>query len=422
MDLKGLNVLIDGYNLELKYGTGIKTYGLTLIEALRLLGANVNILFSTSSSSDPILNEILFFDRQINNFDKKVKFDMIKNTIKALSRIRFKAKKFVIISGAVIKRGLVDNFIDSVGIFNLPQCYKIANILYRSLRVTTTISVPEKIDVWHATYPLPIKIRKAKKIKTIHELIPLRLPYTTLDDKRTFYKNIKNSLKDSEIIITISENTKKDLLSIYDINPDKIYVTYQPIRIAPVNYDREKTLCTLKKYKLDLRDYILFVGAIEPKKNVGRLIDAYNLLETKMPLVIVGKKAWLWEDEISGRNLNNVRLLDYVHTEDLRHLYAGAYCFVFPSLYEGFGLPPLEAMASGCPVITSNVSSLPEVCGDAALYVDPYDVADIKEKMNTLLDNPQLRDRLSEASKERAKLFSMENYIKKLYEAYSKIV
>jgi len=164
------------------------------------------------------------------------------------------------------------------------------------------------------------------------------------------------------------------------------------------------------------------VGAIEPRKNVGKLIDAYSMIDTEMPLVIAGKRAWLWEDEINGRNFKNVHLLEYVPTEDLRYLYSGAYCFVFPSLYEGFGLPPLEAMSFGCPVITSRISSLPEVCGDAALYADPYDIYDIKEKIENLLSNPQLRDRLSKIGMERAKLFSMENYTKQLYEAYSKVL
>lgn len=427
MDLNGLNVLVDGYNLGFKKGTGVKTYGLTLIEALKLLGTNVNVLFgSAKSSRDPVLNEVLFFDSQGKNFDK---LRLLKFIIKAASGTPHRGRKVILNTEVVIKNGLEENFMDSVEIFNLHGCYTTANKLYKYLGVPATISIPKKIDVWHATYPLPIKMRKAKKITTIHDLVPLRLPYSTLDDKRSYYRNIRNSLKTSSIIITISENTKKDLLNIFDINPDKIYVTYEPITLRHLSLEEEKISMFLRKYKLNFRNYILFVGAIEPKKNVGRLIDAYSMIDTNKPLVIAGKKAWLWEDEIGkleslfGKNFQKkIKLLEYVPTDYLRYLYAGAYCFVFPSLYEGFGLPPLEAMFFGCPVITSDVASLPEVCGDAVLYVDPYDIRDIREKIENLINSPQLRDKLSEAGKERAKLFSMENYVKKLYEAYCKVL
>ena len=182
-------------------------------------------------------------------------------------------------------------------------------------------------------------------------------------------------------------------------------------------------------YKLKNKNYILFVGAIEPKKNLGRLIDAYTCLDTDMKLVIVGKKGWLWEEEIGklealfGKGFaRKNRLLEYVSKKDLMYLYHGAFCLVFPSLYEGFGLPPLEAMSLGCPVITSNLASLPEVCGDAAIYVDPYNSDDIRQAIEKLIDNPQMQLQLKEAGKKRVELFSMENYAKKLYEAYTKII
>ena len=425
MDLKGINVLVDGYNLELIKGAGLKSYGLTLIKALNILGANVNVLFSRRSNDDVILNEVLFFDANFDNkkesFIKFVKLNLIKGAMKSLMRVSHKAKR-VVIREMVIKMGLGENFMDTVGILNLEECYKIANIVYRISGVKTKITTPKKVDIWHATYPLPIMIKRSKKITTIADLVPLRLPYSTLDDKPSYYRTIKDSISDSAIIITISEHSKKDILEIFNIRPDKIYITYPPITLRTYPTNEEKISIFLKKYDLVFHKYILFVGAIEPRKNIGKLIDAYSMIDTDMPLIIVGKRAWLWEDEISGRNLEGVRLLEYVSTEGLGYLYSSAYCFVFPSLYEGFGLPPLEAMTFGCPVITSKLSSLPEVCGDAALYANPYDVYDIKEKIEDLLGNLQLRDKLSKAGQERAKLFSMENYTKQLYEAYSKVL
>lgn len=421
MELKGLNILVDGYNIELPTGTGLKTYGITLIKALDCLGAHVDILTSKDAYKELKFNQVLFSET-LNNHFKKIK--LITSLIRAASGFFYKAEKTTI-NGPVIKSELTDSFLnsigDSIGLFNLPSCYNIANFLYRSFGVSTRITVPKKIEVWHATYPLPIKIRGAKKITTIADLIPLKLPHTTLNNKETYYKNIKESIKASAIIITISEHSKKDLLDMFDVMPDKIFVTYPPLMLKPLSSEKENISLFLKKYNLRFRNYILFVGAIEPRKNVGRLIDAYSMIDTSMPLIIVGKKAWLYEEEIGRNNLKNVRLFGHVSADDLRYLYSGAYCFVFPSLYEGFGLPPMEAMSFGCPVITSNSSSLPEVCGDAALYVDPYDINDISEKIERLLNNQKLRTELAEAGKKRAKIFNMENYVKKVYEVYNKL-
>jgi glycosyltransferase involved in cell wall biosynthesis len=257
-------------------------------------------------------------------------------------------------------------------------------------------------------------------------LIPLRLPYTTLDDKEIFYGKVKDSLKESDVIISVSEHTKKDLLTYFDVDPNKIVVTYQPTVLEPLEPDEEENVDEyLKRFKLEAGKYLLFVGAIEPKKNVGRLLDAFASIDTDMPLVIVGKKAWSWEGEIGklqylfDKDSQQVKMLEYVSTESLRYLYRGAYCFLFPSLYEGFGLPPAEAIRFGCPVITSKVSSLPEVCGNAALYVDPYDVSDIKEKIETILRDVELRNQLAANTKVNADYFSLDNYIKRLHKAYT---
>ncbi|WP_071190074.1 glycosyltransferase family 1 protein [Trichormus sp. NMC-1] len=430
MNLQGINVLVDGYNLEMIQGTGIKTYGLTLVKALISLEANVDLLCSRYTNSDSknlLLNEALFFDIQkysSSNLD-------IKSIISAATH-RFYQAKEVQVSDFVIKRDadfIFDYLANSGKIFNVYNCYRVANNLYKYFQLPTRVKIKKKIDIWHVTYPLPIKINDAKKITTIHDLIPLKLPYTTLDDKKWFFNLIKDAIKTSEIILTVSENTKKDILHCFDVNPDKIYVTYQPIIDNSHLVDNHTTEIKLKKYKLKNKKYILFVGTIEPKKNIGRLIDAYSSLDTDMQLVIVGKKGWLWEDEIGklealfGKGFTRkIKLLEYVEKTDLIYLYHGAFCFVFPSLYEGFGLPPLEAMSLGCPVITSNVASLPEVCGNAAIYVDPYNSDDIRQGIEKLINNQQIKTQLIEAGKERVKLFSMENYTNKLYDAYTKVI
>lgn len=421
MDLSNINILIDGYNLLLKDGTGIKTYASTLAKSLRLLGANIYLLSDSPNppSRDPILSEVLLFDDK----DEKTKSNFLLRFVRSLlySKARFLERQNVV----------VDKELDYVaGNLNSQDCYSIARAKKRILGLTYKIVPSKKIHVWHATYPIPISIKGAKKITTIHDLIPLKLPYTTLDDKKLYFRVVRDSLKESAMIIVPSENTKKDILNIFDFDPLKIFVTYESVDIRFIPSNPELISPSLnKRFRLTFKKYILFVGAIEPKKNIGRLIDAYSLIDTDMPLVIVGKKAWLWEKEIGkleaifGKSFpKRVRLLEHVSKDELSYLYAGAYCLVFPSLYEGFGLPALEAMTAGCPVITSNISSLPEVCGNAALYVDPYDVNDIRNKIEQLIAKPDLREELSALGKKRAEIFSMDKYSKRVYESYRSIL
>jgi glycosyltransferase involved in cell wall biosynthesis len=418
MDLKGLNILIDGYNLELQYSTGIKSYGQTLTRALRNLHANTYILSSKASCSDPVLNEVLLFER---SNQKPSNLYVLKEII--TSSFHKKRAQRIEFSGNVIKNEEMKDFIDEFkGVFSLRECYVIANNLFKLTGTSTRVKIPERIDVWHATTPLPIRINKSKTITTIHDLIPLKLPYTTLDDKKFFYNCTKNAIKNSDLILSVSENTKKDILDFFHVNPDKIFVTYQPI----VHQDtlKKDLTFTLKLYGIEQNKYILFLGTIEPKKNIRRLIEAYISLNSEIPLVIAGKKGWLWEDELlpADKFKNKILFLNYLPSEDMSYLYSGALFFIFPSLYEGFGLPPLEAMSFGCPVITSRIASLPEVCGDAALYVDPYSVEDIKNKMQTMLDEPDLRSRLAALGQKRAEAFRMDNYVQRLYNAYKKII
>ncbi len=441
MSLNNVRVLVDGYNLELQQGTGVKTYGVSLIQALNQLQAEISILYSlsfkTNKKQAAEVTEALFFDpnsRSVSNTKKIIYF------LKTLSSASI-ASKQLNLSNSVIRdrQDIVSSeILKYTRVLNLPLCYQLANAVFKKFTLEQKIKTPQPIDIWHATYPLPISVRGAKKITTIHDLIPLRLPYTTLDNKDFFYKLVKKAIATSDLIITVSENTRKDLMEIYHCPEEKITITYQPIAIDR-NIQREDRLAIyLRKYNLKYQQYILFVGAIEPKKNLGRLIDAYAMSSTKMPLVIVGKKGWLWQKDLAkidslfnsdASDVDNQKtsakkaiILDYIAREDLKYLYQGAYCLVFPSLYEGFGLPPLEAMNFGCPVITSNVSSLPEVCGDAALYIDPYDTDSLADTLERLTSDRDLRENLAQAGKIRADLFSPKNYIEKLSLAYQKVL
>jgi glycosyltransferase involved in cell wall biosynthesis len=437
MNLQDVRILVDGYNLELLQGTGIKTYGISLIKALNSLQADIDVLYSgrikQKKNQDASVTKVLFFD---SNFKKIRKITKIISIVKVLTKTPF-IPQILQLNDVVIsnpKDILSSQILDYFSISNLPLCYQLANYFFQKFNRELILKSDKNWQIFHATYPLPIKVKGAKKITTIHDLIPLRLPYATLDDKDFFHRLIKYSIQTSELIITVSEHSKKDLVEIFDCPSEKITVTYPPIALNRQEVSTEKLSVYLRKYNLNYQNYLLFVGAIEPKKNLGSLIDAYAMLNPDLPLVIVGKKAWLWEQDLAKidflfRKKNQqkteqekVIVLDYLPREDLQYLFQGAYCFVFPSLYEGFGLPPLEAMSFGCPVITSNVASLPEVCGDAALYVDPYDVEDLSEKLQQILTDRDLRDRLSAAGRKRAEFFSLDNYKNRLITAYNQVL
>ncbi|QCS48010.1 glycosyltransferase family 4 protein (plasmid) [Picosynechococcus sp. PCC 11901] len=431
MNLSSINVVVDGYNLEMQKGTGIKTYAATLIKALISLNANVDVLCSrhignTKYMDSTFLAETTFFDRHDNKSYSA--FDLLRFFIGQY----FGGVKEIPITNFVIKQEgdfVFEMLAEKGKIFNSSGCYNMANALYGALKLDICINVPKKVDIWHATYPMPIKLKNAKTITTIHDLIPLKLPFTTLDNKKRFFDVVKNAIEKSDLILTVSENSRQDILKSFDVDPEKVFLTYQPIIEKSIFFKKKLTSKVLEKYSLQVHNYILFVGAIEPKKNVRRLIEAYKGLDKEMKLVIVGKKAWLWENELKnlesmfGRNFpRKVKILDYLPRADLDYLYHGAFCFVFPSMYEGFGLPPLEAMSFECPVVTSQVSSLPEICGNAAIYVNPYDSNDIRSGIEKLINNPQMRHQLVELGKERVKFFNSENYTKRIYEAYQKVM
>ncbi|MDE2589538.1 MAG: glycosyltransferase family 4 protein [Patescibacteria group bacterium] len=220
----------------------------------------------------------------------------------------------------------------------------------------------------------------------------------------------KYSVRNAKKIFTISESSKNDIINYYRIPSDRVVVTHLGMKDrqdTPVSFDELQ-----KKFALP-KKYILFVGTIQPRKNIGRLIDGFAAVAKKhkdVDLVIVGKKGWMYEPILAEPAKmgieNRVHFLDFVNDAELAGLYTNAICYCLPSLYEGFGLPILEAMQYECPVIASNVSSLPEAGGDACLYVDPERPTDIAQKIVELIEKPALRKKLKEKGLEHIKKFS----------------
>ena len=255
------------------------------------------------------------------------------------------------------------------------------------------------IEVLHTQYFIPF-LRSCKVVCTIHDICYEH--FEGLFTKRDLFRQkllIPYAAKKANAIFTVSEFSKKDLVDCYRIDPEKVRITYNAVnnefRVLSKNELNESEL--RKKYGIGNCPYVLTVGNLQPRKNLLRLMDAFvkwkKLTNNSSRLVIVGKKAWLYSDiiELSRANSDDIILTDYITTEDLIRLYNAASCFVYPSIFEGFGIPPLEAMACGTPVAVSNTSSLPEVVGDAGIYFDPYCLEEMVNSLDILMRNTEIR-------------------------------
>ncbi len=227
----------------------------------------------------------------------------------------------------------------------------------------------------------------------------------------------KYSAKNAKKIFTISEFSKSDIIKTYGIAAKDVIVAYPGTKKVESEKLKVQSMEDLnKKFGIE-KNYILFVGTLQPRKNIEKLIEAFSVIKKKeLQLVVVGKKGWMYEEILNAPDRfkvkDKVKFLDFVSDDDLPSFYKDAICFVLPSLYEGFGLPILEAMKYGCPVITSNISSLPEAGGDAALYFDPQDVADIAKKIDRVISDEKLRSEMIKKGYQQVKKFSWEKTAK----------
>jgi len=226
------------------------------------------------------------------------------------------------------------------------------------------------------------------------------------------------SVKKAKKVLTISDSSRDDIIKIYKKSKEDVVTIYPGIKhiesLEPRIYGMNQIQ---DKYQVSDK-FILFVGTLQPRKNIVRLIEAFSKLKTedeklkKLELVIIGKRGWQYEEILEAPEKfgvsDKVKILENVPDTDLDVFYQNALCYVLPSLYEGFGLPVVEAMQRGCPVITSNISSLPEAGGDAAVYVDPEDVSDIAKKMEKVITDEKLRHELVAKGKKQITKFSWE--------------
>jgi len=286
-----------------------------------------------------------------------------------------------------------------------------------------------KFDVVHNPAHFPLLFKPSLRyVCTIHDITPILHPqFHPL--WRTLYSRIAlpRLISCSDKIIADSQQTKKDLISYYHVPEDKIKVIYLGASEEYKKLDLPAVDAIRQKYHLK-DQFILFIGNLEPRKNIPNLIRAFFLCRkhnVDLKLVIAGKKGWKFEEiftTISQHHLeDSVVFLDYVPHEDLPALYNAASLFVYIPFYEGFGLPVLEAMRCGLPVITSNVSSLPEIVGAGGIMVDPSDVKGIAEKMTLLLSDKDLREENMRYNRSRCSLFSWENCARQTQDVYNEV-
>lgn len=300
--------------------------------------------------------------------------------------------------------------------FSLPENFRTKKINLKGVRwhleVSKKIKKDNIVDIYlsPASYIVPARV-SGKCVVIIHDLVSRLFPArhnkkAVLIERLTLAPALRKALR----VIAISENTKSDLEKTFPFLQSKVAVA----RLAagphyrPIN-NTEKLDRVQRSYRLPSK-YVLFVGTLEPRKNIVRIIKSLKLLRDQdIHLVVAGNRGWQWEEifsEVEKLGLKDrITFLGYLPREDLIALYSLAQAFVFPSLYEGFGLPVLEAMQSGCPVVTSKISSLPEVAGEAAIKVDPYRESAIAKGIEMAILH---RDELIKAGIERARSFSWE--------------
>ena len=271
------------------------------------------------------------------------------------------------------------------------------------------------------TVMLPFILRNPKKniklVMTVHDLVPALFPELSTTLKVLYYKYaLKFIFRLVDHFIVPSNSVKNDLIKLFAVNPELISVVFEGVSNEFIPNNRKK------------KNYILAVSTLEPRKNFKRIIDSYIYLKSnnqiKEKLIIVGKKGWLCNEifNIPERFKNSIIFAGYVTEKLLIKLYQNAKLFIYPSLYEGFGLPVIEAMACGCPVITSNISSLPEVAGDAAILVDPKNVKEISNSILQIVQNEQLALALVRKGIEQVKKFTWEKCAMETIDVYDKVL
>ncbi len=432
-----MRIGIDGYNLAMPNGTGIATYGRMLADTLQSMGHQVDGVFGLDVTGPPDQRETLFHDRLARPEDQRTrrkglrrKTGRLWSTMRAAQGL----EALRVPTGTVDTRALAGSMPAFDALWSCGGLFERAHAYFRATGRFVRLRLDDPPAVMHWTYPVPVVLEGACNIYTLHDLVPLSLPFATLDDKRRYRSLVAGCVSRANAICTVSEASRHDIIRMLGADPARIVNTYQVSSIGTdlaAEHPDESARKVEAIFGLPRDGYFLFFGAIEPKKNLGRLIEAYLSLGTETPLVIVAGRSWQSEAELvllpraddpdSPRHAHLERRIiqiDYLPRHLLLRLLRGARALTFPSLYEGFGLPVHEAMLLGVPVLSSLTGSVPEIAGDAALLVDPYDVAAIAAGLHLLDSDDGVRRSLAARGKAQASRFSIDNYRNALDDLY----
>jgi glycosyltransferase involved in cell wall biosynthesis len=424
-------VLIDGLQFLSKTATGIGSYGRTLTRTLRTLGVPVTVLYgrSTHVSRDAPPHSLA---TQVFGSEPPPE----RRLIRALRNAPFLARSALGLTGPVRPDKVSTEGVDlnafepplpSVdNVLNASRIYDRAHLHFTLKERLLEVVAPAGIALAHWTGPMALKARGIPNVYTLHDLIPLQFPYFIVDRGGLSSRLHAAIARQADHIITVSEASKHHIVDLLKVPEDRVSVTYQPAPSLTKLEQSEAARLVETIYGAEPGKYALFLGAIEPKKNLKRLIEAFLMANPGIPLLLAGPKGWLNKEDLEliqtvSTRQSLVRQLGYLPRRHVTALLQCARFFAFPSIYEGFGLPVLEAMQLGVPVLTSNTSSLPEVAGDAAVLVDPLDMNQLTKGIRALTNDPDLRSELSLRGPQQAAKFSDEVYRHRLAEAYKKV-
>jgi glycosyltransferase involved in cell wall biosynthesis len=425
-----MRIGLDGYNLALPQGTGVATYGRNLAAAIAELGYTVDLLFGLNipRKADDDLRESLFFGQL--GADPPSRLTM---------RRRMRRWRVHPFSHDMVEISVTGRTVPSEGgnrlpsfdrLFNRAELYDVCARHFRRYGKFMTVRMPNPPAIMHWTYPVPVRLAGARNIYTLHDLVPLRLPRASLEDKRYYDKLVRACVAQADHIVTVSEKSRTDIIELMQADPARITNCYQASDMPPLRDPAALPNRLHQLFDLEMKGYLLYFGAIEPKKNLGRVIQAYLEANIATPLVIVGAEAWHADRELKllgtahGRKLpgvDRIRRIDYVPRSLLSDLLHGAKACLFPALYEGFGLPALEALTAGVPLLSSTTGALPEVTGAAALSVDPYDINAIVDAIRRLDMDSDLRTRLCAQGPLQADKFSLTSFADRIRQLYQDV-
>jgi glycosyltransferase involved in cell wall biosynthesis len=435
-----MRLLIDTFNSGLREATGIGTYTRVLTHVNHHLGHEVLLLTDAPiPTGTGVPDSVLLFDHQDSRRQAikvpwyiKNRFFSVRQLARRLSGVSVRQLDLMDHNPTEHRLGHFN------GIMNSFDLFRTALDHFSRTRQPTVIELPSDVDIAHFTWCLPIRIRNAKhNIYTLHDLIPLSFPHLTLENKSVYFDLVTWCCRTADRILTVSEHSRHEIIGLLGVPAEKVVNTFQAL--GPVS-DMHSKLQTddIKSalqalFGLSYAEYFLMAGLIEPRKNIARAIEAHLTAVTNFPLIICGPQNELSKSELtlfeslrshgpqrSARK--KILILGYISRDLLTMLTAGARAVLVPSITEGFGLSALEAMSLGTPVIASTGGALPEVCGDAAIYIDPYDTMGLRRAIDRVatLAEPELAEFKSKSISQAGR-FSLNTYCSRLHDVYSSL-